>query len=113
MARAKDGGIPATWAETAESGTYEAALETLDAIVTFLEDGRRPLDEMVAAYEVGVRISQRCEELLASAELRVSRITVDHTPRGIDWTDRPDDDADDDDAGADGDTGTGPDEAPF
>jgi exodeoxyribonuclease VII small subunit len=103
--------IPASWATAAETGTYEDALGTLDEIVAFLEDGRRPLDQMVAAYEAGVRISQRCEELLASAELRVSQIAVEQSPRGISWLDR--DGADEDEPAAEDDDPVDPDEAPF
>jgi exodeoxyribonuclease VII small subunit len=112
MSATGSGAIPASWATAAETGTYEDALGTLDEIVAFLEDGRRPLDQMVAAYEAGVRISQRCEELLATAELRVSQIAVEQSPRGISWLDRDDDSAADQPEGEDDDA-VHPDEAPF
>lgn len=65
------------WREAGLSGTFEAALDTLDHIVAYLEVGRHGLDETVAAYELGVSVAKRCESLLASAELRVSQITID------------------------------------
>jgi exodeoxyribonuclease VII small subunit len=65
------------WRESGLLGSFETALETLDEIVAFLESGRHGLDDTVSAYELGVSVATRCESLLASAELRVSQITVD------------------------------------
>lgn len=67
----------ARWNLTAESGTFEAAVAALDEIVAWLETGHHGLDDSVAAYEVGTRVAQRSQHLLATAELRISQLTVD------------------------------------
>ena len=66
-----------TWRTSGLEGSFESSLETLDEIVAFLETGRHGLDDTVAAYEIGVSVAKRCQELLAGAELRISQITVD------------------------------------
>ncbi len=66
-----------SWRTAGLEGSFESSLETLDEIVAFLETGRHGLDDTVAAYEIGVSVGKRCQELLASAELRISLITVD------------------------------------
>ncbi len=67
----------AGWRIVGLEGSFEASLDTLDEIVAFLETGRHGLDDTVAAYEIGVLVAQRCQELLSGAELRISQITVD------------------------------------
>jgi len=52
----------------------EAALEELDRIVTALEDGQLSLDDSLALYERGMRLTKRCQEVLDTAELRVQRL---------------------------------------
>jgi exodeoxyribonuclease VII small subunit len=59
---------------------FERAIEELESIVKRLEEGKVPLDESVAIYERGEALKTRCEDLLAQAEARVEKITLD--PRG-------------------------------
>lgn len=59
-----------------ESVALEAALEELDRIVATLEDGRLSLDDSLALYERGMRLTKRCQEILDTAELRVQRLRV-------------------------------------
>jgi exodeoxyribonuclease VII small subunit len=61
-------------AETAVSGTFEAALQGLEVVVEHLERGMLPIDEAIAWYELGLRLAQRSEVLLRNAELRVSEL---------------------------------------
>ena len=65
------------WRTAGLGGSFESGLETLDEIVAFLETGRHGLDDTVGAYELGVSVAHRCQELLSGAELRISQITVD------------------------------------
>jgi exodeoxyribonuclease VII small subunit len=51
--------------------TFDAALAELERTVAELEAGGLPLEQTIARYERGVALEQRCEELLADAELRV------------------------------------------
>ena len=73
-----NGGRPATpfaeWEWALTEGTFEEVFATLEAVVAHLEDGRLPLAESVACYELGMRLAERCERFLAEAELRVSRL---------------------------------------
>ena len=88
------------WRASGLDGTFESALATLDEIVAFLETGRHGLDDTVAAYELGVSVAQRCESLLAGAELRVSQITVDAELARRALPDEPDDEEEEDDVEA-------------
>jgi len=54
--------------------TFDAALAELERTVAELEAGGQPLERTIALYERGVALQQRCEELLADAELRVRRL---------------------------------------
>ncbi len=50
---------------------FEQALERLNALVEKLESGQLPLEESVAAFEEGVKLTRRCEALLDSADQRL------------------------------------------
>ena len=54
--------------------TFDAALAELGQTVAELEAGGLPLEQTIARYERGVALEQRCEQLLADAELRVRRL---------------------------------------
>jgi exodeoxyribonuclease VII small subunit len=62
----------------------ERAIDELESIVKRLEEGKVPLEESVAIYERGQVLKRRCEELLAQAEARVEKITLnaDGKPAG-------------------------------
>ena len=57
--------------------SFEKAIEELESIVKRLEEGKVPLEELVAIYERGEALKRRCEELLRQAEARVEKITLD------------------------------------
>lgn len=50
---------------------FEQALAMLNELVDKLEAGELPLEESVAAFEKGVKLSRRCEALLDAAEQRL------------------------------------------
>ncbi len=50
---------------------FEQALNRLNDLVSKLEAGELPLEESVAAFETGVKLSRRCEALLDTAEQRL------------------------------------------
>lgn len=54
--------------------TFDEALAELERTVAELEAGGLPLERTIALYERGVALQQRCEQLLADAELRVRRL---------------------------------------
>lgn len=57
--------------ELSEELPFEAALERLADIVQRLEAGDLPLEEALAAFEEGVRLSRRCARQLDLAERRI------------------------------------------
>ncbi len=63
---------------------FERAIDELELIVKRLEEGKVPLEELVAIYERGEALKRRCEELLRQAEARVEKITLnaDGKPTG-------------------------------
>ena len=62
-----------------EKMPFERAVEELESIVKRLEEGKVPLEELVAIYERGEALKARCEALLRQAEARVEKITLDAT----------------------------------
>jgi exodeoxyribonuclease VII small subunit len=53
---------------------FEEALGRLDETVAALENGQLPLDDALSLYEEGVRLAQRCQQMLDTAELRLQRL---------------------------------------
>lgn len=51
--------------------TFESALEQLQQTVKKLESGELSLDQSLAQFEDGVRLSRLCQEQLTAAEQRV------------------------------------------
>ena len=51
--------------------SFEQALNQLTELVEKLESGELPLEESVASFEQGVKLSRRCEALLDQAEQRL------------------------------------------
>lgn len=51
--------------------SFEEALVRLEEIVRQLEDGNLPLEDSLALFECGIRLSRRCRELLESARHRI------------------------------------------
>jgi exodeoxyribonuclease VII small subunit len=57
--------------------TYEELIDEIKEIVKKVEDNETGLDESIALYERGALIIRQCEELLASAELKISMLGRD------------------------------------
>ncbi len=66
----------AGWEITAADGSFEEAMEALEAIVTLLDQGELTLDSSVRCFELGTRLSERCQQLLEAAELRISTLSA-------------------------------------
>lgn len=66
---------------SAESGfedlDFEAALAELDTVVTRMESGDLSLEDSLAAFERGIRLTRHCQSALENAELRVKQLTAD------------------------------------
>lgn len=50
---------------------FEEAIAQLGEIVKTLESGEAPLDEAIALFEEGMKLSKRCTEILEKAEQKV------------------------------------------
>jgi exodeoxyribonuclease VII small subunit len=67
-------GPSAPEAATEEAPNFEDALERLETIVEELEGGSLTLEESIARYEEGVRLSRRLTQTLDEAEKRIERL---------------------------------------
>ena len=66
-----------TAAESGEEPSFEQALERLETIVQELEGGALTLDESLARFEEGTRLSQRLTRVLDQAEKRIERLSAE------------------------------------
>jgi exodeoxyribonuclease VII small subunit len=57
--------------------SFEAALGELEEVVRQLENGDLSLEETLALYERGQRLSRHCQERLDQAELRITELAND------------------------------------
>ena len=60
-----------------EKLSYEAAFQQLEAVVSELESGEASLERSVELYELGQRLSARCQDLLENAELKIRQVDDD------------------------------------
>ncbi len=64
-----------TTSPTPDPTDFEAAMAELDQIVRTLEQGDLPLEQSLALFERGVRLSRFCHERLEDAEKRIQVLT--------------------------------------
>lgn len=64
----------ARWEEALAGGTFEDLHQSLEETVLCLDEGRLSLEHSLRCYELGARLAERCDRLLAEAELRISRL---------------------------------------
>ena len=72
-------GMPRKAQQTAP--TFEARMRRLEEIVESLESGEKPLDDVVAMYEEGLRLSTECLDYLGKTELRLKKLGKDAAGR--------------------------------
>jgi exodeoxyribonuclease VII small subunit len=63
--------------ENKVTGSFEARMRRLEEIVDSLESGEKPLDDVVAMFEEGLRLSTECLDYLGKAELRLKKLGRD------------------------------------
>lgn len=63
-------------AEDPAAPSFEDALAGLEALVETMEQEQLPLEELVACYEKGSVLLDRCESLLQAARGRIELITL-------------------------------------
>ena len=57
--------------------TFEASLAELEEIVAKLEDGDMPLEQSLALFEQGIKLSRDCRDRLTKAERRIEILMQD------------------------------------
>ena len=68
--------------ESPASLSFEQSMERLTHIVEKLEEGELPLEQSLALFEEGVRLSRLAQERLDAAQQRIERLlTVDQQGR--------------------------------
>lgn len=55
---------------------FEEAMARLEEIVSLLERGEAPLDELLALFEEGTKLMRKCTQLLDKAEQKVALLKV-------------------------------------
>ena len=63
--------VAAVEAVPALPATYEAALQELEALVSGLESGQLPLDQLLTAYQRGAQLLAFCKGKLEAVETQV------------------------------------------
>lgn len=58
-----------------EKMTFEQAMDRLNEIVSALENGQAPLDEMMKLYEEGAKLTSMCSSKLEKAKLKVRQLS--------------------------------------
>jgi exodeoxyribonuclease VII small subunit len=66
-----------TEGDVEKAPSFEKALERLEEIVGFLDDGNMPLDESLALFKEGTKLAKLCRSLLAEAEVQVKEALRD------------------------------------
>ena len=61
--------------KTIDEMNYEEAIQTLENIITQLENDNQTLDDSLTLYEQGQKVAQHCAALLKNAELRIRTLT--------------------------------------
>lgn len=64
----------AEWQKASVDGSFEESMGALEAIVALLDSGELTLDQSLDCFELGARLSNRCQRLLEQAELRVELV---------------------------------------
>jgi len=60
-----------------EQASIESQLEALQALVARMESGELSLDETLAAFEQGVKLTREAQASLAEAEQKIQLLTAD------------------------------------
>lgn len=61
--------VPATASD--ENLSYEAALQALEELLSRMDSGQMPLDELLAGYQRGAALLQLCRDKLAAVEQQI------------------------------------------
>jgi exodeoxyribonuclease VII small subunit len=62
-------------ARTSNKPNFEQALAELEALVARMESGELPLDQALATFEQGVKLTRACQASLQAAQQKVQILT--------------------------------------
>ena len=54
--------------------SFESAFSELEEVVRKLETGGFSLDESTSLFELGMKLASKCNEILTSSELKITRL---------------------------------------
>lgn len=60
-----------------EKKTFEQSMSELESIVRKIESGNLSLDDSLAAFESGIKLTRECEALLNEAKGKVEKLIKD------------------------------------
>ena len=63
--------LPAVSAAASLPESYEAALQELEALVSGLESGQLPLDQLLSGYQRGAQLLTFCRDRLEAVEIQI------------------------------------------
>ncbi|MGC6423939.1 MAG: exodeoxyribonuclease VII small subunit [Lentimonas sp.] len=56
--------------------TFEEAVESLETIITSMEEGNIALSDLVEKFEEGSKLLKLCQEQLKEAELKIEKLNL-------------------------------------
>lgn len=62
-------------AEKKSTKSFEQIMQELEATVEALDNGQVELDQALALFEKGIKLSRACQKILDQAEQKVTRLT--------------------------------------
>lgn len=66
------------WLVAGKKSSFESQLEALEKIVDNLEGGELTLEESLAQFEQGIKLTRECQETLDNAQQKVAVLTKDN-----------------------------------
>ena len=69
---------------------FEGALAELEELVARMEGGSLSLEDSLAAFERGIKLTRECQAALRSAELRIKALTQEGDELDLSARDEPD-----------------------
>ena len=67
-----------------ENISFEAALKRLEEIANLIESNNTTLDESMALFEEGIKLSKECSDILGNAKQKIITLTEAESEEGTD-----------------------------
>ena len=63
-----------------KEGNFESTLAELESVVADLENGELSLADQLVAFEKGIKLADKCKQMLDDARLKVTKLTGGDEP---------------------------------